>query len=531
MTLVGMTLAGSMILVDQTAVPLATAHAVAAVHGSDGSGAWILTANILPLAAFMVVGGQLGDRFGLKRVFLLGAVVFAVATTVAGLSSSMPMLLSARVVQGVGAALMMPTSVAIVGRVYPPERSGSALGVLAGGTAFFAALGPVLGGLLTAIDWRLVFLVNVPIAAAAIVLTLRWTPDLEPSTVGRGIDAPGVLSFGLGLAALVYGLGLIAGDGLTAPSVLVPLGLAVACLAAFVVIERRTREPMLDFRLLGRRNLLGATISQALAGSIELGLGFLLPFFYLLAIGISPQAAGIALLPSTIPVILAGPLAGRAFDRVGGRVPLVVGFAVLAASGVALSLAAGALSVWALVPGLLLQGFGLGVVLTVNDPTGLTAVGPEDQGEAAGMLNTAEQLGGAIGIALLGAVELSWSRSFLVDRLEARGVVVTSAEADEFHRFILDAEQAGLNGTPQDSPVVQAAIADSVAGRVESFELTFLATSVIALVGVVAALLLVRGTGPSGVRVFGRRSRWVLAHPGASVALTRRPPSPPDASP
>ncbi len=122
----------------------------------------MLTANILPLAAFMVLGGRLGDMFGLRRVFLLGAILFAAATTLAGLAQDMPWMIAARVAQGTGAALMMPTSVAIVSTVFPDERRGTALGVLAGGSAFFAALGPVLGGVLTSIDWRLVFLINVP---------------------------------------------------------------------------------------------------------------------------------------------------------------------------------------------------------------------------------------------------------------------------------------------------------------------------------------------------------------------------------
>ena len=133
---------------------------------------------------------------------------------------------------------------------------------------------------------------------------------------------------------------------------------------------------------------------------VELGLGYLLPYLLLLVIGVDPLAAGIALIPSTLPIVLAGPLAGRAFDRIGGRAPLVAGFLLLAASGVALGLAAGAASAWALIPGLVLQGFGLGIVLTTNDPTGLTAVPDEDQGVAAGMLNTSEQLGGALGIGL-----------------------------------------------------------------------------------------------------------------------------------
>jgi len=155
-TLAAMTLAGSMILVDQTAVPMAIAEIMGDLDGPLSLGQWVLTANILPLAAFLVLRGRLGDGFGLKRSFLVGAVVFAVATMAAGLSMNLPWLLTARVVQGLAAAVMLPASVAITSAVWPLERRGFALGLLAGLSAFFAASGPVLGGVLTAVSWRLV---------------------------------------------------------------------------------------------------------------------------------------------------------------------------------------------------------------------------------------------------------------------------------------------------------------------------------------------------------------------------------------
>src|ERR1700760_77485 len=181
LTLAAMTLARSMILVDQTAVPLAAPHAISGLHAEISQSQWLMTANILPLAALMVFGGRLGDLFGRRRVFLVGAVIFALATTAMGASQDIYMAIASRAVQGAGAALMMPTALAIVSAVYPDEEKGAALGILAGASAFFAALGPVLGGALTAIDWRLVFLVNVPLAIVAIALTLKAPPELEPN--------------------------------------------------------------------------------------------------------------------------------------------------------------------------------------------------------------------------------------------------------------------------------------------------------------------------------------------------------------
>jgi EmrB/QacA subfamily drug resistance transporter len=514
LTLVAMTLANSMILVDQTAVPLATPDVISGLHGSISESSWVLNANVLPLAALMVFGGRLGDLLGLRRVFLVGAVVFACSTAVAGAAQDMVMLIAARATQGVGAALMMPNSIAIVSAVFPRERRGSALGTLAGASAFFAALGPVLGGLLTDIDWRLVFLINVPLAVVAILLTLSATPRLAAAATRRRIDYPGVVSFGLAIGALVFGLSQGPQEGWGSAQTVIPLIAGALLMAAFVVIELRVQDPLLEFRLFRHLNFLAANISQLVAGAIELGLGFLMPFYLLLVIGVDPATAGIALIPATIPIILAGPLSGRAFDRMGGRVPLVAGYLTLAASGLALAAAASAESVGPLIPGLLLQGLGLGIVLTVNDPTGLTAVPERSRGQAAGMINTTEQFGGALGIAGLTAVELGYYKEVLFDRLREKGVNPTPEQVERFKEFILGAEQTGLRHAPgRDTPLIQASVDDSVMAHVDGFELAFVVSALLAMTGALACLLLVRrGDRVSLGPVLSRRSRWVYAN-------------------
>jgi len=525
--LVAMTLANSMILVDQTAVPLATPDVVRDLNADIDLGQWLLTANILPLAALMVFGGRLGDLLGLRRVFLIGSVIFLVSTALAGAAQDIVWMIAVRATQGIGAALMMPTAMAIVSAVFPDERRGTALGVLAGGSAFFAALGPVLGGALTSIDWRLVFWINVPIAAATIGLTLASVPKLSESGDRQPIDYPGVVTFGIGIAALVFGLSQGQQQGWTSPETLIPLVAGVIVLALFVWIEGRVKAPLLNFRLFRHLNFLAANISQVLAGIVELGLGFLLPFYLLLVVGVDPAVAGLALIPGTVPIVLAGPLAGKAFDKVGGRIPLVVGFVVLALSGVALALGTGAESAWALVPGLLLQGLGLGIVLTVNDPTGLTAVPDEDSGQAAGMINTAEQFGGALGIAGLLAIELGYYFHELDERLAAQGFAnPTKKQYDEVRDFILEAEQKGLEHVEQ-TGTVKVVVGDLVQAHVDAFELTFYTTAGIGLLGAIVCFILVRKTTriAEGGPIFSRRSRWVYANVARTPAVTKHPPA------
>jgi EmrB/QacA subfamily drug resistance transporter len=526
LTLAAMTLASSMILVDQTSVPLAAPHAINDLHASISDAQWLLTANILPLAALMVFGGRLGDLFGMRRVFLFGAVTFALATTAMGASQDIVWAIAARALQGAGAALMMPTALAIVSAVYPDESKGSALGVLAGASAFFAALGPVLGGALTAIDWRLVFLINVPLALIAIGLTLRATPQLEPDPdASRDLDLPGVVTFALAVSAIVFGLSQGATEGWGSTAVVVPLILGAVLVGVFAVLERRAANPMIDFKLFRHQNFLASNVSQLLAGMVELGLGYLTPFFLLLVVGVSPAAAGVALIPATLPIILAGPLAGKAFDRFGGRWPLVAGFLVLAASGIVLAVSVSSESAVALIPGLLLQGLGLGIVLTVNDPTGLTAVPAKDSGEAAGMINTSEQLGGALGIAILSAVELGVNFHTLDHKLAQQGVThPTPEQVSRARELIVQAEQSGLKHLP-DSGFLHIIEPDVIASHVAAFQTTFAVSAGIALLGAFFSLILVRKTDRIKTGVFTRRSRWLFVSQGRSSAITRRPPA------
>jgi EmrB/QacA subfamily drug resistance transporter len=525
-TLAAMTLASSMILVDQTAVPLAAPHAIIGLHAQISQSQWLMTANILPLAALMVFGGRLGDLFGMRRIFLIGAVVFALATTAMGASQDIAMAIAARALQGCGAALMMPTALSIVSAVYPDEEKGAALGILAGASAFFAALGPVLGGVLTGIDWRLVFLVNVPLAVITILLTLRATPEIEPNpNASRELDLPGVITFAAIVGGLIFGLSQGPQEGWGEAETLVPIAIGLLLIPVFLLIERRSKNPMINFKLFRHQNFLASNLSQLLAGMIELGLGFLTPFFLLLVVGVSPTTAGIALIPATIPVILAGPLAGRSFDRFGGRWPLVGGFLILAASGIVLAVSVSSESAVALIPGLLLQGLGLGIVLTVNDPTGLTAVPDKDSGEAAGMINTSEQLGGALGIAILEAIELGVNFHRLDDRFAAHHVHPNSQQLEEGRELILKAEQSGLKHLP-DTGLLHVIKPYVIESHVGAFEVTFYASAGIALLGAIVTFILVRKSDrlkTPGPGVFSRRSRWVATGVGRSPAVSRRP--------
>jgi EmrB/QacA subfamily drug resistance transporter len=505
-----MTASASMILVDQTSVPLAAADVVEGVGADLGDGQWLLTANILPLAAFMVLGGRLGDMFGLRRIFLVGAIVFIGASALAGAAGTLWFLLAMRVTQGIGAALMMPTSIAIVCAVFPKEQRGRALGLLAGASAFFAALGPLIGGLLTEyVDWRAVFLVNVPLAAAAIALTLVATPPLaaEPD-VDRTIDVLGLVLFAAGTVALVLGLGEGQDWGWASASTLGVLAVALVTLVAFVLVELRRTSPLIEFRLFRHLNFAAANISQFLAGMVELGLAVIMPLYLIRILFMDPGTAGLALIAATLPIIVVAPLAGRAFDAIGGRIPLAAGFAALTASSLWLAAFVERREYWILVPGLLLQGIGLGTVLTVNDPTGINSVPRKDRGQAAGVINTTEQLGGAVGIATLGAVLFGAYFHDLHELARRAGVTVSAEQLERFRNFIEKVEQVGIANVTI-PPEIRRELPVATQVFAEAFQTTMFLTAGICALGIVSSLLLVRKTDRvAEMPIRGRRSRW-----------------------
>jgi EmrB/QacA subfamily drug resistance transporter len=401
-TLAAMTISASMILVDQTAVPLATPHAVEDLGAQIDEGQWILTANILPLAALMVLGGRLGDLYGLRKVFLIGAVVFGVSTAFAGFAQDMPWMIAARAAQGAGAALMMPTGVAIVSSVFPDSHRGTALGVLAGGSAFFAALGPVLGGLLTAVDWRLVFLINVPLAVLVIAVAWRHVPESRDTQMPPKLDVAGVVLGALGLGGLTYGFTAWNARGPGDPVVYGTLLIGVACLVGFVLQERRSPHPMLPLSIFRSRafaadNLVTFAVYAALGGVF-----FLLVLQLQVVAGFQPLAAGLALLPVTVIMLLLSARMGALAERIGPRIPMTVGPLIIAASLLWLSrIGPHASYLRDVLPPVVLEGLGLSLTVAPLTATALGSVEDRHAGVASGVNNAVARAAGLLAVAVL----------------------------------------------------------------------------------------------------------------------------------
>ncbi|MHB6908573.1 MFS transporter [Streptomyces sp. DB-54] len=403
--LVAITLGNFMLLVDVTIVNTALPRIADGLGASFASLQWVMDSYALALAALLMVAGSAADLYGRRRLYIGGLALFALASLACGLAPGAELLVAARVVQGIGAAAMFATNTPLLMAAYQGRDRGVAFGVWGGTSGAAAAVGPVLGGMLTEwTDWRAIFLVNLPLTAIAIWLTLR---HLGESYGDRGarIDWPGAGSFTVCAGALTYGLMRGGEHGWTETGTLAALGVAVLALLVFVVAERRTAGPLLDLRLLRRPSfavlMAAALLMQAAAFPYLTFVGL----WTQNVLGLSPIRAGLAVTPMALMSLLVGVFGGRALQRLAPQLPLGIGLLLIGAGGLLHVALLGAGAGWpALVPGLAVSGLGIGAAMPVLVSAALGAAPPQRAGMASGAVNTFRQLGFAFGIAVLGTV-------------------------------------------------------------------------------------------------------------------------------
>ncbi len=368
---------------------------------------WIVTGYTLTFGGFLLLGGKLADRLGRRRVFVIGAVLFAVASLLGGLAGDLGLLVVARLVQGLAGALMAPAALSLLTVVFEegPERN-RALGIWAAISAGGAAIGLILGGVLTEYaSWRWVLFVNVPVAVLAVVGALRVVPESRDERAG-GFDVPGAVLVTGGLVALVYALVKGNDFGWGSARTLGMLALAVVLLALFVVVQRRAASPLVDVRLFRSRSVLGADL-----GALFVGAGIFAVFFFLVlwmqqVNGYSPLRAGFAFLPMTVAIVVGAAIASQLLGRVGPR-PLLVAGPALAAVGMlvlALRLDPTASYLTIVLPSLVTVALGMGLTFVALTSAAVAGVPQEDAGVASALLNAGQQVGGALGLAILTAV-------------------------------------------------------------------------------------------------------------------------------
>jgi EmrB/QacA subfamily drug resistance transporter len=364
---------------------------------------WTVNAYTLTLAGFLLLGGSLGDRYGRRRVFVVGVIWFAVASLLCALAPTAGMLIAARALQGVGGALLTPGSLAIIEASFHPDDRSTAIGAWSGLAGVTTALGPFLGGwLVEAVSWRAVFLINLPLAALVVWISLRHVPESYDPGAAAKIDVAGAVLAALGLGGVTYALTDGASMGWTSPLILFTgMGGALA-LAAFVVVERISSHPMLPLDVFSSRqftaaNLVTFAVYAALGGSL-----FLLPIQLQRVAGYSPLASGVALVPITMVMLLLSARAGRLAQRIGPRLPMSLG-PLLAAVGLALLVRIGpdASYLADVLPGVLVLAFGLSLTVAPLTATVLAAASAEHAGVASAVNNDVARVAGLLAVAVL----------------------------------------------------------------------------------------------------------------------------------
>jgi EmrB/QacA subfamily drug resistance transporter len=401
--LAGTVLGSSLAFIDSSAVTLTLPVMQQQLGGDVAAAQWIMNAYALLLGALVLAGGAAADRYGRKRVFLWGVAVFSAASLACGFAPDLRVLIAARAVQGVGAALLTPASLALLGATFDDKARGQAVGIWAGAGGLMSAVGPVLGGWLTqTVSWRAVFLINLPLAALAVALVALGAQESRGARPGP-VDWRGALIVTAGLASITWSL-TAAATGFT-PQVAGALTLGLACLGGFLWIERHAASPMTPLELFRSRTFSGLNGYTLLLYAGFSGALFLLPFLLLRAHHYSPAAAGAALLPLSAGLAVLSPLAGRLSGRLGARVLLVSG-PVLAGAGFALlAWRAGTADYWTgAFPGLALLAMGMGLAVAPLTDAVLGAVSQEYEGAAAGINNAVARIASLLSVALVGFV-------------------------------------------------------------------------------------------------------------------------------
>jgi len=373
---------------------------------------WVVNGYALTFAVFMLTGGKLADLLGRRRIFVAGLLIFTLSSLVCGLASSAGMLIGARVVQGIGSALMNPATLSIIAATFPPKQRGMAIGIWAGVSAMALAIGPLVGGVITEqISWNWIFFINVPVGALGIVVARIVIRESRDTSAEQRLDLPGLLSSGIGLFALTYALIEANNYGWTSARILALFGVAVLGLVAFVLLELRQRLPMLDLTLFRNSTFAGANATMMLVALAMFGVFFFVSLFMQNILGYSATQAGASFLPMTMLIILVAPAAGRVSDRIGARWLMGTGMLLLGGSLLIFSRLNATSHFWDLLPGLILGGFGMALSMTPTTAAAMGSVPVDKAGVGSAVLNSMRQIGGSLGIALMGAIVASYVHS------------------------------------------------------------------------------------------------------------------------
>ena len=485
--LLTMCFALAMAMLDNTVVNIALPTITRELGATVSDLQWIIDGYVLVFASLLLTGGILGDRYGRKKMFLTGLAIFTLASLGCGLAASGGQLIGFRALQGVGAALLMPGTLSILTVTFPPEERARAIGLWAGVSGLALALGPTLGGYVVEhLGWPAVFFINVPIGIVAFAVAWRTVRESVSEQV-RQLDLPGLALGTSGLFALTYGLIEANQFGWSDPLIVGSLIAAGVLLTAFVAWEHRSPKAMMPLPFF---RIPAFSAGNAVAFSVSLGMFsiFLFVTLYMQAIrGYTPFQAGLRFLPMTLMIIVTAPIAGQVAQRIGPRIPMTYGLVLASAGLLGLSFVQPDTPFWVLAILFVMMGHGLGSTFAPMTAAVMGAVGPQRAGLGSAMTNTSREVGGVLGIALLGTVLFDRLGAVLVPKLGELGLSAPQASATAqaaSHGFVSPHELSALGLSPEQVQGFAAAFREAY---MSGFHLALLIAGLILLTAAVVA--------------------------------------------
>lgn len=485
-------LGSSMAFIDGTVVNVALPTLQRDLDASAAAVQWVVEAYALFLAALILVGGSLGDRLGRRRIYAVGVGVFAVASVACGLSQTIEQLIVSRAAQGIGGALLVPGSLAIISATFAGEARGRAIGTWSGATAITSAIGPLLGGwLVDNGSWRWVFLINIPLAAIVLWIVAAQVPESRDEEVAGRIDVGGALLVTVGLGTLVFGLIEVPSRGWGDPLVLGSLAVAVAALAGFVAVEARGASPMMPLGLFRSRVFSGANVLTLLLYAALGGALYWVPFNLIEVHGYSSTAAGAALLPMIVLLSLLSRWAGGLITSFGPRPPLTLGPAIAGLGFLLFARPGTDGGYWTtFFPAAVVLGVGLAITVAPLTTTVMGAAATHNSGVASGINNAVSRTAGLLAIAVLGIVVAGAFEGELDDRLDDLSLSDT-ARAEIVRQ---EDSLAAIEPPAELDATGQAAVADAVDASFNAgFRQAMIVGAALAFASSLAAWLMIRG--------------------------------------
>ncbi|MFL6012450.1 MAG: MFS transporter [Gaiellaceae bacterium] len=394
-----------MIMLDNTVVNVALPSIQQDLRISTSELEWVVNAYALTFGVLLLTGGKLADLFGRRAIFITGLFIFTGASLWCGLAGGAESLIAARTVQGIGAALMNPATLSIITATFPPRQRGMAIGIWAGVAALALAIGPLVGGLLTEkIHWGWIFFVNIPVGVAGVLAARIFIDESRDTSAQQRLDLPGLLSSGIGLFALTLGLIETNDHAWGSALVLSLFAIAAVSLTVFVLLELHQRIPMLDMKLFRDRQFAGANTVMFMVGLAMFGIFFYNSLFLQRVLGYGAIKTGATFLPMTLLIMFIAPAAGKVADRVGARWLMGGGMTLLTVSLLLFATLDAESSWWDILPALIVGGIGMAVTMAPTTAAAMGSVPVDKAGIGSAVINSMRQVGGSLGIAIMGAL-------------------------------------------------------------------------------------------------------------------------------